>query len=159
MIILRQKEFTEENKGKSFESGKKEKGAFLTHEELSKTKKESFEKGKEAGAREAREKFEEELENRAAKKAKRAKRIKQIDEYTGLGDLKAWARKKGEGAKNFIKTHKKAVKTGTKVGAGLVAASGLTYGGVKAVKKYKDKKKSEDIRKKVRGYDTTKKKK
>jgi len=50
-------------------------------------------------------------------------------------------------------------KKGLIIGGSVLAASGLTYGGIKAYKHYKDKKKSEDLRKKVSGYDNTKKKK
>ena len=67
-------------------------------------------------------------------------------------DLKDTTKKTTEG---FFKKNKK----GLIIGGSVLAASGLAYGGVKAYKHYKDKKKSEDIRKKVSGYDNTKKKK
>ena len=67
-------------------------------------------------------------------------------------DLKDATKKTTEG---FFKKNKK----GLIIGGSVLAASGLTYGGIKVVKKYKDKKKSEDIRKKVSGYDNSKKKK
>jgi hypothetical protein len=67
-------------------------------------------------------------------------------------DLKDATKKTTEG---FFKKNKK----GLIIGGSVLAASGVAYGGVKVVKKYKDKKKSEDIRKKVSGYDNSKKKK
>ena len=69
--------------------------------------------------------------------------------------IKGRLKKVKEGARKFAKKNKK----GLIIGGSVAAASGLTYGGVKVVKKYKDKKKSEDIRKKVSGYDNSKKKK
>lgn len=50
-------------------------------------------------------------------------------------------------------------KKGLIIGGSVAAAAGLTYGGAKAYKHYKDKKESEDLRKKVRGYDSPEKKK
>lgn len=50
-------------------------------------------------------------------------------------------------------------KKGLIIGGSVLAASGLTYGGVKAYKHYKDKKKTEKIRKQVSGYDSSKAKK
>ena len=69
--------------------------------------------------------------------------------------IKGRLSKAKEGAKKFVKKNKK----GLIIGGGVAAASGLTYGGVKAYKHYKDKKNSEDLRKKVSGYDNSKKKK
>ena len=152
MILLRQKEFREDEL-------KLPKNEQEFREALKKERDKGFNAGKEKGAQEESARIFDEAKERAARKAKRAKRIEQIDEYTGLGKVKKWVRGKKEGAKNYIKTHPKQIKTGVGIALGTAAASGLAYGGAKIYKKHQDKKKSEEIRKKVRGYDTDKKKK
>jgi len=151
MIILRQKEFDDKLKLPKNEQE--------FRDALKKERDKGFNAGKEKGALEENARIFDEAKERAARKAKRAKRIEQIDEYTGLGKVKKWVRGKKKSAKNYIKTHPKQIKTGVGIALGTAAASGLAYGGVKLYKKHQDKKKSEDIRKKVRGYDTNTKKK
>lgn len=174
MIILRQKEFGDNDQQKQQQKQQQQQKQKrpqeeITPEKLKKEKDVSFNAGVEQGRKEANEAAQRASEERAEiekkakeKSAQRAERLRQVEEYTGLDDLKKWGKKKKDAGKEFIKSHKKEIRTGFKIGVPVVLASGLTYGGIKAYKHYKNKsdaeKKSEDIRKKVRGYDNKEKK-
>ena len=145
MIILRQAEFAKNNKGGGGDDVKK-----YTQKQMEDAGKQSYDRGRRDAYREFRK--------RSEKAKKRAKTVKNIEEYTGLDDLKKWAKKKEEGLKTKIKENKQGIRKGFKYGAIGVATGAAVYGGYKVGKKIyqnqKDKKKSERIRKKVRGYDS-----
>jgi len=129
MIVIRQKEFDDK-------PGKNKKGPQMpkNEEELRKVLKEErdkgFRAGEESGERNAIDRLRK-IQNRKAKVIEKAKKVA------------AWGKK-----------NKKALII---TGAGL-AASGATIAGVKAIKKSKEKKASDNLKKRVRGYDNTKKK-
>lgn len=150
MIILREKQFAKDGKP----AGGSEGGEVFTKEQLEKKTKEAYQNGKNDAFKE--------VEAKAESAKKRARRKAKFKEYTGLDDVEAWANKKKEAGKQWLKGHKSLVRKGFKYGAIGVVATGIGVGGYKIGKniyqKKKAEKKSEDIRKKVRGYDSSKKK-
>ena len=85
-----------------------------------------------------------------AKEKEEARKKAEIEAKT----IGARLKKAGSEAKKFAKENKK----GLIIGGSVAAASGLALGGSKVYNHYKDREKSQDIRKKVRGYDSSKKK-
>ena len=131
MIILRQKEFGDKSK-------KKAPKIPQTEEELREVLKAERDKGFKNGVAKGEEQGREEVFNRL--KAERSR--KKVMQENGK-KLVAWGKK-----------NKKALI----LSSSGIAASGLVLAGLNARKKHKIKKASEDLKKKVRGYDNTKKK-
>ena len=131
MIILRQKEFGDKAK-------KKAPKIPQTDEEFREVLKAERDKGFKNGVAKGEEQGREEVFNRL--KAERNK--KKVMQEKGK-KLVAWGKK-----------NKKALI----LSSSGIAASGLVLAGLNARKKHRIKKASEDLKKKVRGYDNTKKK-
>ena len=131
MIVLRQKEFGDKAK-------KKAPKIPQTEEELREVLKAERDKGFKNGVAKGEEQGREEVFNRLKAERNKKKAIQENGKK-----LAAWGKK-----------NKKAlILTGSRI-----AASGLVLAGVNARKKHRIKKASEDLKKKVRGYDNTKKK-
>ena len=170
-MIQEQKQFGKNDEG--FPKNKEE-----LQELLKKEKDKSFEAGKKQGRKEttksggnrqskAPERRKELYDKKVRDRAKRIKKVQRGNKIEKALDPvvlnfeefktrpKAYLRKTRIEAKKALKTPKgKAVLIGT----GIAAGTGLAKGGARAYKHYKDKKRSEDIRRKVRGYDSPKKK-
>lgn len=131
MIVLRQKEFGDKAK-------KKAPKIPQTEEELREVLKAERDKGFKNGVAKGEEQGREEVFNRLKAERNKKKAIQENGKK-----LAAWGKK-----------NKKAL---ILTGSG-IAASGLVLAGVNALKKHKIKKASEDLKKKVRGYDNTKEK-
>ena len=146
MIILRQLEFAKPDNNRGGGDDVKK----YTEGQMKKASKDAYNKG--------REDVYKEVQKRSEKARKRAKVAKNIEEYTGIDDLKKWAKKKQDNVKATMKKNKQTIKKGFKYGAAAVLIGGAAYGGYKIGKKVyqnqKDKRKSERVRRKVRGYDS-----
>ena len=90
-----------------------------------------------------------------SEEATRARKVAKEAADREAATLKGRLKKAKKNIGEFAKKNKK----GLVIGGSIAAASGLAYGGAKIYKKHQDKKKSEDIRRKVHGYDTDTKKK
>lgn len=146
MIILRQLEFAKPDNNRGGGDNAKQ----YTEDQMKKASKDAYNNGRNDAFKE--------VQKRSEKAKKRAKVAKNIEEYTGIDDLKKWAKKKQDNVKASMKKNKQTIKKGFKYGAAGVLIGGAAYGGYKIGKKVyqnqKDKRKSERVRRKVRGYDS-----
>lgn len=149
MILLREKQFTDDPQ-------KLPKDMNEYRQELKKRGDSSYKAGVQEGINKERERIAEEAKGKSKEALK--KKLRTIEEYTGIDSLKNWFEDKKDSAGRWARKNKEGIRKGFKYGAGGVLVAGGGVAAYKGYKHYKSKKKSEDLRKKVRGYDNPKKK-